>query len=103
MAVGGGVNELGGDPDAVAGTYDAPFDYRIDAQLPADVGQRLADSFVTDDRRSRDHSYGVDLPQLRDECVGDGIGQKLLVNISGQVLQGKDRQRLDPRWATGPA
>ena len=95
MAVGAGVDELGGDADAVAGADDGAFDDGVDVELASDVGEWAAGALVGHDGGAGDDAKVGDTGELSDELVGHAVGEVLLAWVAGEVLERKNGNRAD--------
>jgi signal transduction histidine kinase len=73
MPAGCGVNELGGDADAVAGAADRPFEHRCDTEFaPNDPDVRTL-VLVSEARVARDHHKSGNLGKVGDDVFGDAV------------------------------
>ena len=95
MPVVGGPNELGRDPNAVAGAEYRAFHDGVYVQLARDLRHRPGRPFVTHDGRARDHAQGADVGQVGDERLRHTVREVLLLGIAGEVRERQDRERSD--------
>jgi hypothetical protein len=91
--VGGRIDELGHDPNPVAGAHDRALDERVHAQLPGDLRDGLLRLLVPHRGSPGDHAQRIDLPEIGDQSVGHAVGEILLPGISREVRQWKNGQR----------
>ena len=73
------VDDLGADPHAAPAPENRAFHDPVDPQLPGDLGQGLGAVLVPDHGLPRDDAKRTDPRQLRDQRVGDAVGQVLLL------------------------
>src|SRR5262249_18752975 len=85
MRVGGGVNQLGVDPDLVAGTPDAAFEYVPHPKLAADLLCVDAPVFVREGRVARDHQNMLQARQIGCQIVDNPVGKILLSSAFAEV------------------
>ena len=90
MSIGGSVDELGGDANAIAIANDGAFENEIDVELAGDDGQRLLRAFVDHGGGARDDAEGPDLSDIGDELLGEAVGEIILAGVFGEILEGKD-------------
>ena len=95
VAVGAGVDELGGDADPVAGADDGAFDDGVDVELASNVGEWAMRALVGHDGGSGDDAKVGDTGELSDELVGHAVGEVLLAWVAGEVLKRKNGNRAD--------
>ncbi len=58
------LDQLGGDPQALAGLADAAFQHVIDPELGADQAQVVGLALEGEARRAPRHAQGLDLGEL---------------------------------------
>ena len=96
MVVGLGVDELGDDAHPISVAPHAPFEQRRDIQAGSDLAQALLPLLERHHRSARDHGEGADLRQLRDDVLGDPVGEVLVRRVRAQVRERQHRDRLGP-------
>ena len=85
-------HQLRRDPHPRACFADAPFQHVADAEVTADLldARRLA--LVGHDRIARDHAQLLEAGQLRDQVLGETVGEVVLLGIAAEV---RERQHGD--------
>ena len=89
VAIGLGVDELRDDAHAIAGATYAAVEQRGGAERRADLAQALRALLERHDRVARDHLERADLGEMRDDVLGDAVGEVLVLRIGAQVAEGK--------------
>ena len=79
VRVAGPVDELYGDPDAIAVAQHRPFDDGFHVQLAGDLRNRLIRIGVAPYRSARDHAQRLDLAQLVDHSFQHAGGEVVLL------------------------
>jgi hypothetical protein len=95
VSVGGSVDQLHRDVDAVCGALDGAFEDAVDAELAGDVTHRTIDTFVLHDRGAGDDAQGAILGQRGDELVGHAVGEIVLRPVAGKIFEGKNAEGSD--------
>ncbi len=94
VAAGRPVDQLGRDPDAVAGLAHAAFERMPHAELAAHLPQIGGAALVGEGGVARDHQQTGDLGEVGDDVLGDPVGEILLLGVGAHVLE---RQHDDRR------
>ena len=97
MPVGRAIDELRGNPKAIARALYGAFYDAIHIQFARDLGKRFIRPAVTHDGRSRDNLKGGDLREIGDQRIRDALSEILLFRIVREVLQGQYSDRVDAR------
>src|SRR5207253_6181296 len=97
MPVGRAIDELRGNPKAIARALYGAFYDAIHIQFVRDLGKRFIRPAVTHDGRSRDNLKGADLRKIGDQRIRDALSEILLFRIVREVLQGQYSDRVDAR------
>src|SRR5436309_7877104 len=97
MPVGRAIDELRGNPKAIARALYGAFYDAIHIQFASDLGKRFIRPAVTHDGRSRDNLKGADLREIGDQRIRDALSEILLFRIVREVLQGQYSDRVDAR------
>ena len=95
------LNQLAGDANLLRITADTALKNILHTQLATDLVQWSCTILVVHHRRARDYTeaLGIQIAQLRDHFFGKAVAEIILVGISGQVLEGQDRQHdSSGRW-----
>ena len=85
----GGVDELGGDPHAIAGLANAALQDVAHAQLAAHLRGLDRPALVREDGVARDHEQPGELGEARDEVFGDPVAEVLLPRVAAHVFEGQ--------------
>ena len=85
MVAGRGLDELGGDPDALAGLAHAAFDDIAHPQFPPNFGDVHRLPLEHERGVARDNEQATAAAQLGDDVLGDAIGEILLLGIARHV------------------
>ncbi len=93
MAVGGAVDQLGGDAHAVARLAHAAFEHMGDLELPRDLRQIDMPAFERESRIARDDGERADLAEVGDDVFADAVGEVFLLLVIAHVGEGKDADR----------
>ena len=83
----GGVDQLRGDPDAIAGTSDGAFQYIARSEGAAYLPQIDCLALVGKAGVARDHHQPGDLRQVGDDVLADTVGKILLFRVARPVLE----------------
>ena len=89
MTAGAGIDELGGDPDALPGAAHGALDDVVGAEFRrqlADVGRA---ALVGKGGVARDHVEPAVLGERGDDVLGQPVGEIRLLRIAGHVLEGQ--------------
>ena len=93
MPVASGIDQLGSDPNAVAGRLDAAFNYVCHPKFVCNLTQiPLHTGLVLHYRGATDHLQIRDLGKIGEDLILDGIGEESVVRISAQTFK---RQNCD--------
>ena len=87
------VDELRGDPHALAGAADGAFEHRPHAKLAADGADVDRASLVSEARIARDYRQAGDLRQVGDDVFGDAVGEIFLLGIARHVGEWQNGDR----------
>jgi hypothetical protein len=87
MHIGGDLDQLGRDADAVAGAGDGSFDDGVDVQLATDVLDAFPGLLVAHDAGARDHAHASHLGEVGNERIRHAIREVGLLRISGEILE----------------
>jgi hypothetical protein len=89
--IGGGVEELRGDPDPVAGLADAALHHVGDAEVARELRGRDGLSLVRERGIARGDREPGDAREVRDDVLGHAIGEVFLLGVAAHVHEGQDR------------
>ena len=89
-----GPHQLRRDPDSLPGPPHASLEQVVHAEVLADLGGRVLPMFVSDGRPPGDHAEPgrMHLTELRDQFLGEPVGEIFLALVLAQVLEGKHGQ-----------
>ena len=88
MPVASGIDQLGSDPNAVAGRLDAAFNYVCHPKFVCNLTQiPLHTGLVLHYRGATDHLQIRDLGKIGEDLILDGIGEESVVRISAQTFK----------------
>ncbi len=94
MLVGLGIDELRDDAHAVAGAAHAAVEQRRRRRAFAPISRRLCVALLErHDRGARDHLERADLREMRDDVLGDAVGEVLVLRIGAEVARREARRR----------
>ena len=93
MPAGCSVDELRGDPHALAGAADRAFEHRAHAEFAADGANVDRASLIGEARVARDHRQAGDLRQIGDDVFADAVGEILLLRIARHVGERQNGDR----------
>jgi len=88
------VDQLHGEPYAIADLAGAAFHDIAHAQLSADVLHLYGLASIGEGRVASDHEQLRDLRKVRDDVIGNAVAEILLLGISTQIVE---RQNCDRR------
>ena len=92
----GGFDELGGDPQPLAGAAHAALEDVAHAQFPGHLPDVDRAALVGERRIARDYREGLEAAERRDDVLDNAIGKIVLLDIGADVLerQHRDRRRI---------
>src|SRR5947207_3657382 len=93
MPAGFRVDELRGDPYALAGAPDRAFEYGAHAELAADGADVHRASLIGEARVACDHRQARDFRQIGDDVFADAVGEVLLFRVARHVGERQDGDR----------
>jgi hypothetical protein len=97
MVAAAGIDELGGDPNAVSGLAHASLHHVARTELPAHRLHVHRPALVDEARVPRDHRELAEGRQPREQVLGEPVGEVLLLRIPAQVVEGQHRDGMPPR------
>ena len=101
VATGCCIDELRGNPHAIAGAPDRAFEHREHTKLAADGAKVDRASFISEARVARDHRQTGDLRQVGDDVFSDAVGEIFLLRIARHIGEWQNGDRcirsLQPR------
>src|SRR5208283_902727 len=91
-----GLNELGGDANALAGGPYAAFEQVIHTKFTSDLGGSLFGVFVLHGRGAGNHPkvLRIECPELGNHLFSHAIGKEILVGICAQVHKRENDEHL---------
>lgn len=90
------IDQLGGDPNLVAGSKHRALHDRVDVERLSDLrGRRPTASLELHRRAAGDHANLADDGKLRRELVGHALGEVVLAGIARVVVERKHGDRSD--------
>ena len=93
MAAAAAVDQLAGDPQAVAGLADAAFEQIADAKIGGDPLEVLRLALVGEAGVAADHKQAGDLGQIGDDVLGDAFGEIIVLWVAAQIVERQHRDR----------
>jgi hypothetical protein len=82
VRAGHGVDQLRGNPHAVASAADRALEHRARAQIAADGANVDRTSLIGEARVARDHRQAGDFRQVGDDVFANAVGEVLLFRIT---------------------
>jgi hypothetical protein len=93
LCSGRGIEELSGDADPLSGSQHRAGDQRIDVEIVRDVGERGRRVLVANHGTAgRDAPEPAEAREVGAEHLCDAVGEVVLRDISGEVLERQDCQ-----------
>ncbi len=93
MRAGGGVDELTGDPQAVARLANAAFQHVAHAEFAADLLYVDGAALVGEARIPRDHEELPEPRQRRNDVLDHAVGEVFLLRVARHVDEGQHGDR----------
>ncbi len=90
MVAVGDVDELGGDPEPVAGLADAALEDGLHVELFPDLADVLFGTLELERRGAGGDAQVLDPAQPVDELLGDPFAEVVLVLVGAHVDEGQD-------------
>jgi hypothetical protein len=84
------LDELRGDPNAVASLAHAAFENVANPQLASDLAYIDVSALVGEARVACDHEQPSQPRQAGDDVLGDAIGEVFLLGVAAHVGKGED-------------
>ena len=88
-----GIDELGGDADAIASAANAAFEHVADAELATDLSDVGGLALVLEARIAGDDEQLGEARELGDDVFGDAVAEVFLAWVAAHVGEGKDGDR----------
>src|SRR5258706_2482904 len=97
MPAGRAIDELRGDADATTGLAHAPFEQVADLEVPRDL--RCVDKLALEreGRVARGNPQRRNLAQVRDDVLGDAVGEVFLFGVAAHVGERQNADRYAAR------
>ena len=93
MRAGGGLDQLGGDPDPLRLGLQAALEHVAHAELAADLAHVDALALERLDGVAGDDQELAGAGELGDEVLGEGVGEPLLPLLAAEVVERQDGDR----------
>src|SRR5262249_44853842 len=86
VRAGQGIDQLDRDADSLVDLPHTALDHVAHPQLPSHLGDAYRTALVDEGRVARDDRQSVNLREVRDQVLGQSVGEVLLLGIGAQVV-----------------
>jgi hypothetical protein len=93
VLIGANVDELDNDAHAITSFAHAPVEDGIGTECRADLLQTLLPILEAHHRRAGNHLERSNLRQMRDDVVGDPVGEIVVLGIRAEIGEGQHCDR----------